>query len=60
MDIKNPRTFDCNGHHPNIQKPIHPTKCIAYCKKEDPEPLEEGIFIDPKDRKKLRNKDLYD
>lgn len=32
--------FDVDGRHPNIQKPRSLTKCLAYCRKEDGEPLD--------------------
>jgi len=31
--------FDVGGFHPNIQKPRSARDVIAYCRKEDPEPL---------------------
>jgi len=31
--------FDVEGHHPNIQRPRSPGSVIAYCCKEDTEPL---------------------
>jgi len=31
--------FDVEGYHPNIQKPRRRDDCIAYCRKEDLEPL---------------------
>lgn len=31
--------FDVDGFHPNIQKPRSARGCIAYCRKEDAEPL---------------------
>jgi len=33
------RAFDVEGYHPNIQKPRRRDDCIAYCRKEDLEPL---------------------
>jgi len=34
------RAFDVGGFHPNIQKPRSARSVIAYCRKEDLEPLE--------------------
>jgi len=33
------RAFDVDGHHPNIQKPRSARSVIAYCTKDDTEPL---------------------
>lgn len=32
-------SFDLDGYHPNVQKPRRAADCIAYCRKEDTEPL---------------------
>lgn len=33
------RSFDVDGHHPNVQKPRNAKQVIAYCRKEDAEAL---------------------
>lgn len=36
--------FDVEGYHPNIQKPRRVADVVAYCRKEDSQPLEQGTF----------------
>lgn len=42
FDLTNERFFDYEGHHPNIQAARAPNQVLAYCTKEDREPLIHG------------------
>ena len=44
IDIRDERFYDYNEHHPNIQCARAPNQVLAYCTKEDREPLINGYI----------------
>lgn len=56
MDLRNPKCFDfLTGQHGNYQTMKSPLKLIAYCKKEDKEPLVIGTLPETSSKKAVSN-----
>lgn len=56
VDTLNTNYFDIGGHHPNIKQKKGSTKnWIAYCRKEDKEPLTNMDFTETKLKKTMKD-----